>query len=68
MAEKEGGDYQKLCCNCQENRRGRNEKRKMPEMRFKKIIYEPSKKCRVCGHEWSVRARKRVAKKGKVRF
>ena len=43
-------------------------KERCPKCGSKKIIYEPSKKCRVCGHEWSVRARKRVAKKGKVRF
>ena len=28
MAEKEGRDYQEFCCNCQENGKGRNEKRK----------------------------------------
>ncbi|MFQ6064361.1 MAG: hypothetical protein ACE5L6_02690 [Candidatus Bathyarchaeia archaeon] len=40
-----------------------------PRCGSKKIKQDPeTKKCRVCGFEWSGRVRKKSAKKDKVRF
>jgi len=44
-------------------------KERCPRCGSKKVDYfSTPKKCRVCGHEWTGKAKKRTSRKDKVRF